>query len=142
MKLFSDVIHIILNISWAANIAGMVVAVSLAAFVWVPLFGKTWLKLAGLKEENMSSNKAKNALFWSLPITFFLAANISAFCKHFQYTTPSQGFLIGYNFGLVISLFLAINYLYEQRPLKLYAISAGYALTSMSAMGLVIGWIL
>jgi|GEM_PF-4749405 len=63
MKLFSDVIHIILNISWAANIAGMVVAVSLAAFVWVPLFGKTWLKLAGLKEENMSSNKAKNALF-------------------------------------------------------------------------------
>lgn len=81
-------------------------------------------------------------MFWNLPITFILAANISAFCKHFQYTEPAQGFLIGYDMGLVVCLFLAINYLYEQRPMKLYAISAGYALVSMSTMGLVIGAIL
>ena len=100
------------------------------------------MQLVGLKPEDMTSVRARNAMFWNLPITFIIAANIAAFCKHFDYDTPAQAFLIGYDLGLVVCLFLAIHYLYEQRPLALYGITAGYTIVSMSAMGLVIGMML
>jgi hypothetical protein len=143
MNLISDVLHIIANISWAADISATIVSAIIGIIWYHPsVFGTTWMGLVGLKPEDMKSVKSKNAMFWNLPITFIIAANIAAFCKHFDYDTPAKAFLIGYDLGLIVCLFLAIHYLYEQRPLTLYGITAGYTIVSMSAMGLVIGMML
>lgn len=140
MSLIFDVFHIIGNISWAADISALIVSL-IIGFVWYSpyVFGTIWMGLVGLKKEDIESVKAKNSVLWTIPITFVIAANIAAFCKHFEYDTPSQGFLIGYDLGLVACLLMAIGYLYEQRPLALYGINAGYIIVSMSAMGLIIG---
>jgi len=143
MNLLSDVLHIIANISWAADISATIVSAIIGIIWYHPaVFGTRWMQLVGLEPEDMKSVRSRNAMFWNLPITFFIAANIAAFCKHFDYDTPAKAFLVGYDLGLIICLFLAIHYLYEQRPLALYGITAGYTIVSMSAMGLVIGMIL
>lgn len=143
MDLLSRVLHIITNISWVADISALIASLVLGIIWFHPrVFGTAWMELVKLKPEDRKSTRAFNAMFWSIPITFIIAANIAAFCKHFKHTTAAEGFLIGYDLGLIICLFMAIHYLYEQRPLKLYAIVGGYTLISMSVMGLIIGAIL
>lgn len=139
MKFLFDVLDIVLNVSWVADLSGMVVAVALGFLWYHPLvFGNAWMQLSGLKQEDVKSVKAQNALLWTLPITFIIAANIAAFCKKFNFDTPEKGFLVGYDLGLIICLFMAIHALYAQQPLKLYLINAGYTLLAMSLMGIVI----
>ncbi|MCB9806303.1 hypothetical protein H6768_00040 [Candidatus Peribacteria bacterium] len=46
MKLFSDLIHIILNISWVADISGMLVAIVIGIIWYNPrVFGRIWVEL-------------------------------------------------------------------------------------------------
>jgi hypothetical protein len=139
MNLFSDVIRIFANVSWSADISAVLVFMIISGIWYSPLvFGKTWRNLVGLTKEQFQK-RALASLLWNTPITFLIAANIAAFCKHFDYDTAVQGMLIGYDLGLIICLFLAIQYIYEQRPLKLYGISAGHVLLSMTFMGMAIG---
>lgn len=140
MNLLSDVLHIMANISWAADVSATIASLVLGVIWFHPsVFGTAWLRLINLKVEDTQSVRAKNAMIWHIPLTFIIAANIAAFCKHFDYDTPAQGFLIGYDLGLVACLLMAIHYLYEQRPLGLYGITAGYTIISMSVMGLIVG---
>lgn len=139
MKLLSDVMHIVANISWGADIAGMIVSLVLW-MVWYSqmVFGKMWMQEIGFTPEKFGT-KSQNALLLHIPIAFLIAANISAFCKHFEYHTAAQGGLIGYDLGLVAILLMAINYIYEQKSLCLYGINAGFTIVSMSLMGVIIG---
>ena len=143
MDIFSDIMRVIQGISYGADIAATIVAL-LISMVWYRpnVFGKTWRELVGLTQEDLISKRGRVAMLWNLPLTLFIAADIAALCKHFGYHTALQGFIMGYNLGLIICLFLGIHHLYEQRPLKLYAITAGYTIIAMSAMGMVITIIL
>lgn len=143
MNLLSDLLHIITNISWAADISATIVAMVIG-YIWYhpSVLGTVWAKVANLSPESISSVRAKNGFLYTFPLTFVIAANITAFCKHLEYTDPARAFLIGYDLGLVICLFMAIHFIYEQRRFVHYVITAGYILVSMGAMGLVIGVIL
>jgi len=143
MNLLSDLLHIITNISWAADISATLVAM-IIGYIWYhpSVFGTVWARVANLSPESINSVRAKNGFLYTLPITFVIAANITAFCKHLEYTDPARAFLIGYDLGLIACLILAIHFLYEQRNFTHYAITAGYVLVSMGAMGLVIGVVL
>lgn len=140
MKIFSDVLHIIFNISWAADIAGTIIMCGLGAF-WHSdfAFGPMWRKLTGISEGEYNNVKAKNLRLLLVPVAFLITANISAFCKHFDYHTASKGFLIGYDIGLIVVLFLAIQHIYAEKPLALFGISAGYVMVTMSIVGAVVG---
>jgi hypothetical protein len=143
MKIFSDLLHIITNISWGADITATIVAMAIG-YIWYhpSVFGTVWMRVANISPETVNSVKAKNSFLYTFPITFIIAANIAAFCKHLEYTDPARAFLIGYDLGLIACLLLAIHFLYEQRNFTHYAITAGYTLVSMSAMGIVIGVVL
>ncbi len=139
MNLLSDIFHIITNISWAADTVSTIVSVFIG-MIWYSsmIFGTAWMELTGLKEKTGGTNHL-TAMLWHVPIAFLISANIAAFCKHFEYDTPAQAFLIGYDLGLIACLLLAVNYFYEQKPIKLFLINAGYIIVSTSAMGMVIG---
>ena len=140
MKIFSDLVHIIFNISWAADIAGTVIMCALGAFWHSDLaFGPMWRKLTGISEGQYDNIKAKNLRLLLVPVAFLITANISAFCKHFEYHTADKGFLIGYDIGLIVVLFLAIQHIYAEKPLALFGISAGYVMVTMSIVGAVVG---
>lgn len=125
MGLFSDVVHIMTNISWKADITGTVVMCVIGAF-WHSdfAFGPLWRRLIGLSDETYNDGKSTNLRLLHIPVAFLITANISAFCKHFEYHTAAKGFLIGYDLGLIVCLFLAVQHIYAQRSLSLYAISA------------------
>ncbi len=143
MDILNDVFRIITNISWGPDIAATIVAMVMGMIWYHPqMLGTIWMRETGLTAEKITSIKAKNAMMWAIPITFIIAANIAAFCKHFDYRSAPESFLLSYDLGLIICLFMALHYLYEQRSLKLYAINAGYTLITMSLMGIVIGMLL
>jgi len=62
MNLFSNVLGIISHISWAADIAGMIISVALG-LLWYSqmIFGKIWMEQTGLNEEKLGA-KAQNSM--------------------------------------------------------------------------------
>ncbi len=91
MNLLFDVLDIILNISWVANTTALIASTVLGIIWFHPdVFGTTWMNLVNLKQADITSKRAKIAILWNIPITFILAANISAFCKHLDYRTAAE----------------------------------------------------
>lgn len=129
------------DIEWVSNILAIGVALSIGV-IWYHsrVFGKTWRRLANLELQDVSlRQRAKTAIIWQTPMLFFLAADMTAFLKHLQWSGAIKGLILGYNFGIFVALFIAIHYLYDMRPAKLFFITAGYSLAALSAMGMVIG---
>lgn len=99
------------------------------------------MELAHLKPEDVSlKQRAKTALIWQFPMLFVIAADMTAFLRHLEWHGIARGLLFGYNFGMIVALFIAIHYLYDLRPAKLYFITAGYSVVALTAMGGVIGF--
>ena len=134
-------IALITDVEWVSNILAIGVALSIGVIWYLSrVFGKTWRRLANLELQDVSlKQRAKTAIIWQTPMLFFLAADMTAFLKHLQWSGALEGLILGYNFGIFVALFIAIHYLYDMRPAKLFFITAGYSLVALSAMGLVIG---
>jgi hypothetical protein len=129
------------------NLGELIVA-ALANFVigffWYGdfLFGKQWRKLSGVGEEEPPKGKMALMFGLSFVLNFIIASFLSVFTE--------IAMMIGSNalFGGIMGMFLAlgfvattfgINYMYAQRPLKLYLIDVGYMLVSFFVMGVIIG---
>lgn len=134
-------ITLITDIEWVSNILAIGVALGIGV-IWYHsrVFGTAWRRLANLELQDVSlKQRAKTAIIWQTPMLFFLAADMTAFLKHLQWSGAMKGLILGYNFGMFVALFIAIHYLYDMRPAKLFFITAGYSLVALSAMGMVIG---
>ncbi len=102
-----------------------------------PLFGKAWARLAGITEEAARAR---------LPLAFggAYALNLIAATGIATVSGDRAGIWFALHTGLLGAFFfiapaLGIIYLFEQRPLKLWLINAGYQVVNFSAMGAVIG---
>ncbi len=100
------------------------------------LFAKQWQKLAGVTDAQMSKGMAKRAL-GSYILTLVMAFNLAAFMG--PNSTPAFGLFAGFaaGFGWVAMAF-GTNYLFEQKPLKLFLINGGYNVLLLTIMGFVI----
>ena len=139
---FNHIITHITNVNWGANILAIGAALTIGV-IWYhsSVFGTAWRRLANLELQDISlKQRAKTAIIWQTPILFILAVDMSAFLRLLHWDTGAQGFIFGYNFGMVAALFIAIHYLYDMRPAKLYFITAGYTIVALSAMGCIIGY--
>jgi len=101
------------------------------------LFAKSWQHLSGVSEQVMKKNMPKLA-FFSYLLTLFMSINLAAFIGKDQ--SPLFGLIAGFAAGFGwVAISIGINYLFEQKPLKLYLINAGYFTVLLSIMGLIIG---
>lgn len=138
---FDSVLPLITDVDWVSNILAIGVALGLGV-VWYHsrVFGTVWRRLANLELQDVSlGRRAKTALIWQTPMLFVIAVDMTAFLRHLQWHGAIPGLMMGYNFGMVVAFFLAIHYLYDMRPAKLFFIAAGYSVLALSAMGMVIG---
>jgi|GEM_PF-1409285 len=138
---FPNFIGLLTDIEWISNILAVGVALTIGV-VWyhARVFGTVWRRLAHLELQDVSlKQRAKTALIWQTPMLFILAVDMTAFLRHLQWHGALSGLILGYNFGLFVALFIAIHYLYDMRPAKLFFITAGYSMVALSAMGFVIG---
>ena len=126
------------------NIIAVVIATvaSMAiGFAWFSpvLFGKAWLGLVGLNEDDAGKGAAR-AMLGSVVATIVLVLVLSVFIYWAQAEDAAAGALIGL---LVWVGFVAttsgVNFLFSQRPLRLWLIEAGDHLVAIVVAGAIIG---
>lgn len=110
--------------------------------VWYgPLFGKPWKVLTGYTDEMIAAGPrpGQNPTWLIMLLCFAFELLIALMLGH-QYarTDPSDRakmmIAIGYG-ATIMAPALGINYLFQMRPGKLFAIDAGYFVVGMAAMG-------
>ena len=127
-----------------------IVLAALAFFVigalWYgPLFGRAWRGLVGVTDEMVAANPRdrsgprQNPTWLIMLLAFAFELLISLVLAHqYAMTGPSDRakmmIAIGYGFGIMAPA-LGINYLFQMRPGRLFAIDAGYFVVGMAAMG-------
>lgn len=128
-----------IDINYLAVVAAAVSAFALGGLWYSPLlFGNGWMAAAGItSEQAQQANMAKVfgiSFVWSLLGAFVFA----------MFLGPAPSLPLGVGAGFAAGLFwvagsFAINYQFEQRPLKLLLINGGYHTAQYTLYGLVLG---
>jgi Protein of unknown function (DUF1761) len=127
------------EINWLAVVVAATACFLLGGLWYSPvLFGKAWSAASGVTEE-----KAKSANMAQIMGTAFLLAVIgAAVFAAFLGPRPAPMFATaaGLSAGLCwVAGSFGINYLFEQRPLRLFLINGGYHTLQYTLIGLVLG---
>jgi Protein of unknown function (DUF1761) len=130
--------HHVADINWLAVLVATASSFVLGSLWYGPVFGKPWMRASGMTMEkgaqgNMALTFGGTAVL-NLGIAFALALLIG----------PHAGWHMGLHTGVFSSMLFAASslgviYLFEQRPLQLWLINAGYQVVNFSIMGSIIG---
>ena len=123
---------------WAVLAAGLSSLVLGAVWYSPVLFARAWMRESGVTEEKArAANPAK-----TLGVTLLLALVGAAVFAAFLGPAPAPAFATaaGFAAGLCwVAGSFGINYLFEQRSLKLFLINGGYHTLQYTLIGLVLG---
>ena len=123
---------------WAVLAAGLSSLVLGAVWYSPVLFARAWMRESGVTEEKAkAANPAK-----TLGATFVLALVGAAVFAAFLGPAPAPALATaaGFAAGLCwVAGSFGINYLFEQRSLKLFLINGGYHTLQYTLIGLVLG---
>lgn len=127
-----------MEVSWIAVIAAAVSAFVLGGLWYGPLFGKKWMALVGLSEEQAKAGNPA-VIFGGAFVLSLIAAFVFA-----MFLGPKPGVefatAAGFAAGLCwVAATFGINYLFARRPLALWLIDGGYATFQFTLYGLLIG---
>ncbi len=126
-------------VDWTATIVATISAFILGGLWYSPmLFAKAWQRETGLSDEQLNaSNKAK-----IFGISFILSLLAAAVFSMFVGPDPDTGFAI--NAGLSVGVFwvassFGVNYLFELKSAKLWAINGGFSAVQFTLYGTIFG---
>ena len=124
---------------WLPSLISALSAFLLGGLWYSPLmFGKSWQKEVGLSDEQLAAaNRLK-----TFGVSFILC--LVAAIAFSMVITPEASFFMAFHSGVGIGLFwiatsLGVNYLFEQKSLKLWLINAGYHSLQFTLYGLIFG---
>lgn len=123
---------------WAVLVAG--VSAFVAGGIWYApfLFGKTWMREAGLTEAELAAVNPARTYGVSLLLSLVAAFVFGMFLG----PAPQLGFALGAGFmagAFWVGTSLGINYLFEQKSLKLFFVNAGYHTVQFTLYGTIFG---
>lgn len=123
---------------WAVLVAG-VVSMAIGA-VWYNVLSKPWLKESGVTEKQMKGSATPYAISF---VAELVIAYMIAHVFFYVYTgdgAVAEGAMTGFytwiGFAATVT---AINYAYQMKSFKLFAIDAGYSLVFFVVSGAIIG---
>jgi Protein of unknown function (DUF1761) len=123
---------------WAVLAAGLSSMVLGALWYSPALFGKPWSAASGMSEAQAKSANRVQILGAAFVLAVVGAAVFAMFLGPAQ--TPMFATAAGLSAGLCwVGGSLGINYLFEQRPLRLFLINGGYHTLQYTLIGLVLG---
>jgi len=113
------------------------VAMFIVGGLWYGLvFARPWQREAGVQDEQLTSGAAR-VFAGSFVLSLLVATSLAFFIGEASVGAGAiAGALAGVTF---VAAVLGIVYLFERRSLALFAINAGYAALTMTAMGAIIG---
>jgi uncharacterized membrane protein YwaF len=128
------------SINYLAVIVAGAVAMVLGAFWYSPvLFGNIWMKLVGLKESDFSKGKSGLAMTVSIMTSLIEALALAVLIVMTRTRTPQKGIYVAFFVAVIFSALMLSNLMYEQKPLKLWAIHTGYRLLYFLINGAILG---
>ena len=125
---------------WAVLVAGITAFVLGGIWYAPPVFGSAWQREAGLTDQQLKERNPA-AVFG---VSFLLSLVAAAVFAMFLGPKPALGFALGAGFaaGLFwVAASFGINYLFEKKSFKLFAINGGYHTLQFALYGLVLGLI-
>jgi hypothetical protein len=134
-----DLGHIVADFNWLAIIVATITAFVLGgAWYAKGLFGAAWMQAVGLTEDDAKNANMAKTFGGAFVLQLIAAMTLATFLG------PESTWLSGVYTGLVIGFgFVAtaygVTYLFEQRPLRLFMINAGYNVVLLAIMGAIIG---
>ena len=101
------------------------------------VFGKAWMKENGFTEESLKNRNMAKIFGLSFVLGLIAAFNLAFFIG--PEDNPATGALWGFlaGFGWVAT-FIGTHYLFERRSFRLYVINAGYAVVTLTVMGMIL----
>ncbi len=124
---------------WAVALAALVYLVIGSLWYSPLLLGNAWMKLKGFTEEDFKSAKP----IWVIMLSTYLFAFLAAFSLAMFLGAESD-----WSFGAIAGALVAIfwistskmaNVLYENQPIKLWLLHAGFDFLAYVAMGTIVG---
>jgi hypothetical protein len=119
-----------------------VIAAAFAGFItgglWYgPLFGKAWMAAAGMTEARLRARHPARVYGPTLLLNLVAAASLAMFIGGGDLEFGLfAGLMTGATF---VSTALGVTYLFEDRPLRLWLINAGYQTLNFTVMGALLG---
>ena len=124
-----------------AAVIGAVVFFAIGALWYGPLFGKTWKAAIGWEGDKLPYPVSKHPMWLIMGLAFLFELLVTVMLAHLIARTSPPPFVVmmmAFGFGATIMTpALGINYLFQQRHGKLFAIDAGYMIVGMTAVGAV-----
>lgn len=125
---------------WSVILAG--IAYLLIGTLWYSplLFGKAWVRLNGFTDEDFKGSKP----LWLIVLFAFLSSAVSAFV-----ISMVMGPNANAPFGAIIGACIAVFWismskltavLFENQPVKLYLLHAGFDLVAFMVMGAIVAY--
>jgi hypothetical protein len=110
--------------------------------VWFTVFKQAWMNGIGRTQEELMATGVSPAISYSIAIitTIILAIFLSWLIQISGLQTLAHGVKVAFLawFGFIFTTWAA-EYAFEVRTIKTFAITAGYSLTGMLLMGVVLG---
>ncbi len=128
------------DLNWLAVVVSAVAFYALGAVWYSFLFGKAWAAELGIDMENPpESNMVK-----TMGGTFVLELAAALVVGIVMMQMDAEGYLAGIHTGLLLGLGIAsvmmgVNYLFEQRSLKLWLINTGHMTIGFAIVGAIQG---
>ena len=124
---------------YPAVIAAAVLSFVIGGLWYSPiLFGKAWMREAGIGEERARNAKMGQVFGLAALASLVMAFNLAAFIgpKASLQFGLFAGFATGFGW---VTMALGVIYLFEQRSLRLWIINGGYHVVTFTLMGALIG---
>lgn len=109
--------------------------------IWYNVLGKQWQNALGFSDEYLQKGNMALKMILSLlcMIAMCFAFHITQ-ADHFATEAPGNTFSHGFVHGVMVGIFycatsMGINYVYQQRPIKLWLIDAIYQILGIGIAG-------
>lgn len=130
--------HQFSDLNWIAVLVAALSGFVIGSLWYGPLFQKPWMKYSGMTREKGAQG--------NMPLIFGGAyvLNLVGATGLGLILVDSSGWASGVHVGAFVGLFfvataLGVIYLFEQRPIGLWLVNAGYQIVNFAAMGAVLG---
>jgi hypothetical protein len=129
------------GINWLAVIVSGAAAMVIGFMWYGPLFGIPWMKANKFTEKDMKKMKITPKMAMSLGTinSFVMAVFLALIISALNSGSLVDGILAGLVLWAGIAVTTRVNsVIFEQRPLSLFIINAGYDLVTILAMGIIL----
>jgi hypothetical protein len=125
-------------VNWLAVIVAAVVRFVIGGVWYMPLFGKRWRELQGIREGSPQTGLGA-AMVAGFIGDLVMAYVLARFVGHYGAVTFFDGLVVGFMawLGFVATVMVG-SIFYERKPAELVAINLGYQLLSMLVMGVIL----